>query len=120
MASSLTNGQFEKQLIKTLTRDVNLSNDTKQNLERLQVKSNPYQAELLDRWSRVTFPRFTCETILQLNILHQRHIKETNKLREQQRKGGRMSSLMQTTMMVILEGKKDPLTKNSQGSTLRI
>ena len=85
MASSLTNGQFEKQLIKTLTRDVNLSNDTKQNLERLQVKSNPYQAELLDRWSRVTFPRFTCETILQLNILHQRHIKETNKLREQQR-----------------------------------
>ena len=85
MASSLTNGQFEKQLIKTLTRDVNLSNDTKQNLERLQVKSNPYQAELLDRWGKVTFPRFTCETILQLNILHQRHIKETNKQREQQR-----------------------------------
>ena len=50
MASSLTNGQFEKQLIKTLTRDVNLSNDTKQNLEKLQTKSNPYQAELLDRW----------------------------------------------------------------------
>ena len=85
MASSLTNGQFEKQLIKTLTRDVNLSNDTKQNLEKLQTKSNPYQAELLDRWGRVTFPRFTCETILQLNILHQRHIKETNKQREQQR-----------------------------------
>ena len=85
MESSLTNGQFERHLLKTLTKDANLSNDTKQNLEKLQAKNNPYQAELLERWARVTFPRFTCETILQLNILHQRHIKETNKNREQQR-----------------------------------
>ena len=84
--SDVASMQFEKQLIELLKNDTNLSQTTKDNLKKLESKSNPYQSELLLRWNNAKFPHFNIETIIQLNILHQQNVKTTNANRENQRK----------------------------------
>lgn len=84
--SDVVSMQFEKQLIELLKNDTNLSQTTKDNLKKLESKSNPYQQELLIRWNNAKFPHFNIETIIQLNILHQQNVKTTNANRENQRK----------------------------------
>ena len=84
--SDVVSMQFEKQLIELLKNDTNLSQTTKDNLKKLESKSNPYQQELLVRWNNTKFPHFNIETIIQLNMLHQQNVKATNINRENQRK----------------------------------
>ena len=53
--SDVVSMQFEKQLIELLKNDTNLSQTTKDNLKKLESKSNPYQQQLLVRWNNTKF-----------------------------------------------------------------
>ena len=85
MLSSVESSLWSNELLKVLSSDPNLSNETKKAFNKISHKSNTWKNEIEGLWREVEFPTMSESDIIRLNCVWRKDIESKNKVRENQR-----------------------------------
>ena len=85
MYSESQNSLWSNELLKALTEDPGIGDDTKRICQKLKYKSNQWQSELREMWASAVFPAFDQADILKLNTSHHKNCQRLNTARQNQR-----------------------------------
>ena len=60
----------QNEIIRLLTQDVNLHQETKRGLQKLTVNLNSWQQELTRLFDEIVIPRYAEQDVHEINLLH--------------------------------------------------
>ena len=75
----------QNEIIRLLTQDVNLNQETKRGLQKLTVNLNSWQQELTRIFDEIDIPRYSEQDVHEINLLHKAKQERQDKIRENMR-----------------------------------
>ena len=72
----------QNEIIRLLTQDVNLNQETKRGLQKLTVNLNSWQQELTRIFDEIDIPRLSEQDVHELNLLHKAKQERQEKIRD--------------------------------------
>ena len=75
----------QNEIIRLLTQDVNLHQETKRGLQKLTVKLNSWQQELTRLFDEIDIPRYTEQDVHEFNLLHKARQEKLQQSRDNMR-----------------------------------
>ena len=82
---AFNNQNNQNEIIRLLTQDINLHQETKRGLQKLTVKLNSWQQELTRLFDAIDIPRYNEQDVHEFNLLHKARQEEQQQRRDNMR-----------------------------------
>ena len=82
---AFNNQTNQNEIIRLLSQDANLHQETKRGLQKLTVNLNSWQQELTRLFDEIVIPRYTEQDVHEINLLHKARHERQQQIRDNMR-----------------------------------